>query len=134
MPVLVIPPNNFTEATCNYEQPEKNELIEIDLPDLDPLKRYTGRFQGITKASIDAEESGKLIHYSNFLASKLKEVLATPGCVFLRVFSAIQDDGKHFMFIVPIDRNKKPIQTRDAIYLVPCCACPPSCDTTGGWG
>ena len=135
MPVLLIPPDNFIEAICNYEQPENNELIEVELPDdLAPLKKYVDRFEVITQDEIKADKSAKLIKYSNFLGSKVKDVLSTPGCVFIRVFNGILDDGKHFSFIVPIDKNKKPIKTRDVIYLGPCCACPPSCEPSGGLG
>jgi hypothetical protein len=132
MPILVTTPEGLTGGNCDYLNPDSNKMVEEEVTTLGPLRESVDKYERMTKASVPASDASKLIRYSNFLKTRVLSLLETPGCVFIRVFNAIGSDGKHYMFMAPVDNSGNPIKTREAIYLGPCCACPPACIEGGG--
>ena len=133
MPIFVAPPSNeFKESVCDYENLDKNKLVETKLESAIPLKECYNRFEDKSSHAISQEDASVMIRYSNFLTTEVLKVAREPGCVFIRVFNGIHQNGQHFTFLVPVGKDGMPIKNLDTRYLAQCCACPPSCTEDGG--
>jgi hypothetical protein len=60
-----------------------------------------------------------------FGADVYKKALETPGCVGLRVYLGLNDEGKEVMIIVPTDKDGKGILGNTTFEFGQ--ACPPAC-------
>lgn len=129
MAIFVAPPQELNDGICDYNNPENNKMVEYAVPNPDEWLEFAKNYSKITKSNIPSKEALKLIRFSNFLAEKLKEVIAVENCFFVRCYNAIDNKGRHITFIAPVDSHGKVIKTDKAIFLKPCCACPPSCGT-----
>ena len=63
-----------------------------------------------------------------FHADQVKELLAQPGCVGLRVYHGIKDDGAGALILVGIDSNEHDLT---GVMLEFCFPCPPFCNGGG---
>lgn len=61
-----------------------------------------------------------------FHADQVKELLAQPGCVAIRIYNAVQDDGTQTLVLVGIDASDKDLT--GGVMLEFAVPCPPFCN------
>lgn len=81
--------------------------------------RWTGNYRTANPGQVKAHFFGK---------DQLRLITSQTGCVGIRMYHAIDDDGAKVLVLVGVDANEKDMTS--GVILERGMSCPPLCDTT----
>ncbi|TXK33749.1 hypothetical protein FVR03_18775 [Pontibacter qinzhouensis] len=109
---------------CDFTDLSRNDLTETAVT-LQELRDRCDRYKTYL-ASLQPPQGDIMIRAANFTTeSVLRMIGHSPDSPFIRVYYGIGDDGRHLLFLAPVQQAGVLAKGDNTIYVDDCCACPP---------